>query len=106
MLKAVGYGLLIELETVAEKTESGIFLDPKSVEHEARGQCVGTIVDMGSKAYSDLGSKWVKKGDRVFFRRYAGPYIQVKGDKKYMVIKDTDVLGKLTSKDDKIEFIA
>lgn len=106
MLKPVGYGVLVKLDSVEEKSEGGIVFASQTVEQERRGRATGTVVELGQLAYKDLGDgkPWIKKGDKVFFRRYSGPYLPFKED-FYMVMQDKDILGKLTSKDDKIEYI-
>jgi chaperonin GroES len=105
MLKPLGYGVLVKLDPVIEKSKGGILLAPDSQQRELRGQCTGTVVGLGHKAYSDSDKKWVKKGDKVFFRRYAGPFVKVSDEESYMVLTDVDILG-IVGKSDKIEYIA
>lgn len=104
-LRPLGYGVLVKLDLINEKTEGGIYLSPQTSERETRGQCTGIVMGLGHKAYDDSEKAWVKKGDRVFFRRYAGPFIKVSDDESFMVLKDVDILGVL-GKGDKIEYIA
>ena len=104
MLKPTGYGILIKLDVVEEKSAGGIVLASESVEKERRGRSTGTVVELGSLAYSDFeGGAWVKPGDKIFFRRYSGPYMPF-NDEYYMIVEDRCILGTM-DKDDEIDFI-
>ncbi|PIQ92554.1 MAG: co-chaperone GroES [Parcubacteria group bacterium CG11_big_fil_rev_8_21_14_0_20_39_14] len=84
----------ILLETVEEKTDSGIIL-PESAEKEKPEQA--KVVAVGPGKLDENGKRVpmeVKKGDRVLFKKYGPDEIKV-GDKEYLIAKEEDVLAIL-----------
>ncbi len=84
----------ILLETVEEKTDSGIIL-PESVEKEKPEQ--GRVVAVGPGKLDEHGKRVpleVKKGDMVLFKKYGPDEVKI-GDKEYLIAKEEDILAIL-----------
>lgn len=73
------------------KTASGIFLPESAKEKPVRGQVVATgpgkRLDNGKRAEMS-----VKKGDTVFYGKYAGTEVELKGD-KLLILRENELLG-------------
>lgn len=78
----------IEAET---KTASGIFLPESAKERPVKGEVVsigpGKRLDNGKRAEMS-----VKKGDTVFYGKYAGTEVELKGD-KMLILRESELLG-------------
>lgn len=78
----------IEAET---KTASGIFLPESAKEKPVRGNVIavgpGKRLDNGKRAEMS-----VKKGDTVFYGKYAGTEVELKGD-KLLILRENELLG-------------
>lgn len=78
----------IEAET---KTASGIFLPESAKEKPVKGQVVsvgpGKRLDNGKRAEMS-----VRKGDTVFYGKYAGTEVELKGD-KMLILRESELLG-------------
>ena len=83
-VKPLGENVLIETQEMKAKTATGIYL-PESSEKETPKE--GKVIAIGES--KDIK---VKKGQTVIFRQYSGTDIKV-GDKKYILIKNEDVLA-------------
>jgi chaperonin GroES len=93
-IKPLADYVLIEPDTVEEKTKSGIFL-PATAEKERPEQ--GTVVAVGSgkkKSSGEIISLEVKVGDKVLFTKYGPNEIKV-DDKEYLITKEEDILAIL-----------
>ena len=85
-IKPLGENVLIELEETKEKTAQGIYLpETNSGEEPKEGKVLAIGGDEKIK---------VKKGQKVIFRRYSGTDVK-KGEKKYVLIKNEDILAVL-----------
>lgn len=105
--KATGFFVLVELDVVEEKTESGIIVHSKaSHEREQRGHHKGRILNFGPLAFAGYSGidnnldadgraeQWgVKVGDEVEFGRYAGEMLQKEGIDRFMLIPDQKIMG-------------
>lgn len=83
-VKPLGENVLIEIQAVKNKTAQGIYLpesDKKETPQEGRIAAIGESKDIK-----------VKKGQVVIFRQYSGTDIKV-NDKKYLLIKNEDILA-------------
>jgi chaperonin GroES len=73
------------------KTASGIYLPESAKEKPVRGQVVATgpgkRLDNGKRAEMS-----VKKGDTVFYGKYAGTEVELKGD-KLLILRENELLG-------------
>ena len=93
-IKPLADYVLIEPETVKEKTKSGIFL-PETAEKERPEQ--GSVVAVGSGKKDSSGKiipLEVKVGDKVLFTKYGPNEIEV-NDKKYLITREEDILAVL-----------
>ncbi len=75
--------VLAELMDVEEKTESGIIIPDTAKEKPQQA----TVIEVGDDV------ELVKKGDVVVFEKYAGNEIKI-DDKKYVILKEDEILGK------------
>jgi chaperonin GroES len=77
-----------EAETV---TAGGIVLPESAKEKPQRGKVIATgpgkLLDSGER-----GKMEIKKGDEVFYGKYAGTEVDVDGE-KLVIIRENDVLG-------------
>ena len=73
---ATGHRILILVDQVERKTESGIIIADVTADKEQLGQDAGVVVELGNTAYSDQESHWCQVGDYVKFGRYAGQLIR------------------------------
>ena len=73
------------------KTAGGIVLPGSAQEKPQRGivECVGPgqMLDSGKRAQLS-----VKKGDEVFYGKYAGSEVEIKSV-KYVILRETDILA-------------
>ena len=92
---ATGHRILILVDQVERKTESGIIIADVTADKEQLGQDAGIVVEMGPTAYSDQSEQWCQVGDYIKFGRYAGQVIRPKESEdgvEYRVINDLDVV--------------
>ena len=85
--------VVIERLEAEEKTAGGILLPDTAKEKPSKGK----VIAVGDGRLSDDGKKIplsVKKGDKVFFSKYAGAEVTVDG-KEYLIMKESDVLAKI-----------
>lgn len=112
VIEPVGFRVLIKPDDVEEKTESGIVLALD--EKLERGATVtGEVVSVGPEAFRSFNKAagftqyvpWVKSGDRIYYARYAGKWVNDPDtpDVKYLMISDEDVIGKIHVTIDKLE---
>lgn len=90
-----GRRLLVLADEVEEFSEGGIYLSVNK-KAERAGQNMGTVVSIGHLCWSDFedGTPWCKVGDRVYFSRYSGRFLQDPHTEiEYMVMNDEDVLA-------------
>ena len=90
-----GHRVLIRVDKVDEKTESGIILHSETARKEQLAENRGTVIALGSTAYYDEESKWCEVGDRILFAKYAGLLYQGKDGLEYRVMNDRDVVATL-----------
>ncbi len=90
-LKPLGDRLIVEPIEREEMTASGIVLPETAKEKPMQGKVLavgpGTRKDDGSRITVD-----VKEGDTVLYAKYAGTEVKI-DDKKYLILKETDVLA-------------
>jgi chaperonin GroES len=90
-LKPLGDRVVIEPSDREERTASGIILPETAKEKPQEG----TIVAVGPGRRDDDGKVIpmdVKEDDVVLFAKYAGTEIKI-GDKKLLILKETDILA-------------
>ena len=83
--------VLIKQSEAEEKTAGGIVLPDTAKEKPQRGKVlsvgVGKLLDNGKR-----GEMCLKKGNEVFYGKYAGTEIKIDGD-EYVIIRESDVLA-------------
>ena len=93
--KPTGHRILVRVEQVERKTESGIIIADITADKEQIAQDAGIVVEVGNTAYSDQSEQWCEVGDYIKFGRYAGQVIRPKeadDEVEYRVINDLDVV--------------
>jgi chaperonin GroES len=92
-----GGHLLVLPVKVEERTAGGIILPQETRDKEQQAATVGTLVEIGASAWTDLddGKPWAEVGDKVSYAKYAGVSMQGKDNQTYVLINDNDVLAKL-----------
>ena len=74
-----------------ETTAGGIVLPDTAKEKPQKGKVVsvgpGKLLDSGSR-----GEMGVKKGDEVFYGKYAGTEIKIDGE-EFVILRESDVLA-------------
>ena len=76
----------------AEQTTSGGIVLPDSAQQK---QQRGTVVAVGPGRLLDSGERGqmsLKKGDEVFYGKYAGTEVKI-DDEEYVLVKETDILA-------------
>ena len=83
--------VLIQQSEAEETTAGGIVLPDTAKEKPQRGKVIavgpGKLLDSGQR-----GTLSLKKGDKVFYGKYAGTEIKIDGT-EYVLIRETDVLA-------------
>lgn len=102
-----GFYILIEMEEVEEKTESGIILrDQKQQDREQVGHSVGIVRALGHTVYQgfegiegkatkeERAAAWgVNIGDKVEFNRYDGKIPNDADHQNFRIIQDAHIIG-------------
>jgi chaperonin GroES len=90
-LKPLGDRLIVEPNEAEEVTASGIVLPETAKEKPQQGKVLaagpGRRDDEGKRIKMD-----VEEGDTVLYAKYAGTEVKLE-DKKYLILKETDVLA-------------
>ena len=90
-LKPLGDRLIVEPIEQEDTTASGIILPETAKEKPQKGKVLaagpGRRDDDGDRIEMD-----VEEGDTVLYAKYAGTEIKLE-DKKYLILKETDVLA-------------
>jgi chaperonin GroES len=83
--------VLVKQSEAEEVTAGGIVLPDTAKEKPQRGKVVaagpGKLLDSG-----DRGEMSLKKGDEVFYGKYAGTEIKIDGQ-PYVILRESDVLA-------------
>ena len=83
--------ILVKQSKAEEKTAGGIVLPDTAQE---KPQC-GKVVAVGPGKLLDSGQRGklsLKKGDEIFYGKYAGTEIKVDGE-EYVILRESDVLA-------------
>jgi len=92
-LRPLGDRVLVEPIEREEITASGIYVPETAKERPQEGM----VVAVGPGRKDDDGklvSMDVKKGDRVLYAKYGGTEVKLE-EKKYLILKETDILAIL-----------
>jgi chaperonin GroES len=96
-LKPLGDRVIIErLEEAEQKSAGGIIIPDTAKEKPQRGK----VVAVGEGKKDDDGKRIaldVEKGDLVYFGKYAGTELKI-GAKEYLIMHESDVIGKEVKK--------
>lgn len=106
----LGHLVLVKIPSVEHKSSGGILLSTmlNSTERNRQedGKQIGHVVELGPNAYKAFGDgePWVKKGDKVFFKRYAGVEYRTTNEDGslgdlYRAVNDDDIFLKLPEGD-------
>jgi chaperonin GroES len=91
-LKPLGDRLVVEPIEQEEVTTGGILLPETAKEKPQEGK----VVAAGPGRFDENGKRVkmeVKEGDRVLYAKYAGTEVKVEGDKKMLILKESDILA-------------
>jgi chaperonin GroES len=91
-LKPLGDRLVVEPVEQEEVTAGGILLPETAKEKPQEGK----VVAAGPGRFDEAGKRVkmeVKEGDRVLYAKYAGTEVKVEGDKKLLILKESDILA-------------
>ena len=92
-LKPLADRLVVEPTEQEDMTASGIFVPDTAKEKPQEGK----VVAVGPGRKDDEGKRIpmdVAKGDKVLYAKYGGTEIKLE-DKKYLILKETDILAIL-----------
>ncbi|MGQ9569151.1 MAG: co-chaperone GroES, partial [Anaerolineae bacterium] len=90
--RPLGDRVVVEPVEQEEKTPSGIILPETAKEKPQEGK----VIAVGPGRRDDKGERVpmdVKEGDRVLFAKYAGTEVKLEGDKKLLILKESDILA-------------
>ena len=93
MLKPLADRVLVKVDVEESKTAGGILL-PDTAQKKSQK---GTVIAIGSGRVLDNGERLpfeAAVGDRVLFAKYSGVDIE-EGGKKFLLLSERDILGKL-----------
>lgn len=91
----VGAMILIEMDQVDEKTESGLIIKPEiTIDKDEVLETRGTVRKVGKSAWEEYPEPWAKVGDKVLVRRNAGQMFR-SGDKVFRIMLDENVMAVL-----------
>jgi len=83
--------VLVKQSEAEQKTAGGIVLPDTAKEKPQRGKVVavgpGKLLDSGKR-----GEMSLKKGNEVFYAKYAGTEIKIDG-KPYVILRESDILA-------------
>ena len=92
-IKPLDDRILVKQSQAETKTSGGIVLPDSAQEKPQRGKVVacgpGKLLDSGKR-----GGLSVKKGDEIFYGKYAGSEVDVDQD-QYVILRESDVLAVL-----------
>lgn len=91
-LRPLGDRVIVEAIEKDDMTPSGIILPDTAKEKPQEGSVIavgaGKLNEDGSRSVMD-----VKVGDRVIYAKYAGTEIKLDGDRKVLILKESDILA-------------
>lgn len=90
-----GHRVLVEIEEVQERMESGLYRPDVTKDREQHGEVKGRIVAIGPDAWNwtKSGESWAALNDEVLFTRYSGVHFyHVTKKKHFRVMNDEDIL--------------
>lgn len=88
--------VLVLPDPVPTHSAGGIEYPKELVEKEEFAQIFGTLVATGPDAWRDGKTPGAEVGDRVMIAKFTGQLFTGSDGKRYRVIHDLDVIGKIT----------
>jgi len=92
-IKPLDDRVLVKQSEAEEKTAGGIVLPDSAQEKPQRGKIIacgpGRLLDSGKR-----GGMGVKKGDEVFYGKYAGSEVEIDKE-KYVILRESEILAVL-----------
>jgi len=92
-LKPLGDRVVVEPVEKEEVTASGIVLPETAKEKPQEGM----VLAVGPGRWDEDGEKRValdvKEGDKVLYAKYAGTEVKLPGDRKVLVLRESDLLA-------------
>ncbi len=83
--------ILVKQSAAEERTAGGIVLPDTAKEKPQKGKVIATgpgkMLKNGKR-----GPMEIKKGDEVFYGKYAGTEVEIENE-KYVIIRESDILG-------------
>jgi len=101
MIKPCGHRVVVKVDPIVTKTESGIEIIVDETLEKAQ-QMRGILVAIGPQAWKAFskdydGDNWANVGDYVLFSKYAGKNVSDPVDKtEYKMLNDEDVIAIIT----------
>ena len=90
-IKPLDDRVLVKQSEAQEITTGGIVLPDSAQEKPQRGKVIATgpgkLLDSGER-----GTLSVKKGDEIFYGKYAGSEVEV-DDETYVILRESDILA-------------
>jgi chaperonin GroES len=91
-LRPLADRIIVEPIEREERTSTGVYIPETAKEKPQEGKVLavgpGRLDEKGERLPLD-----VKEGDRVLFAKYAGTEIKLEGDRKILILKESDVLA-------------
>lgn len=92
----LGHLVMVSIPEKEVVSSGGIILTPlkSDIRREEDGSQIGFVHAIGPTAYASLGdgTPWVKVGDKVYFKRYAGVEYRANKDAPlYRIMNDDDI---------------
>jgi len=94
MLVPILHRIILKLDDVETKTESGIIIPEQVTNKERKAVEVGTVISLGSTCFKDYGESadLVKVGDRVTIAKYSGKDVVDIDGTTYTICNDEDII--------------
>lgn len=89
-----GVRILLEPQTVKEKTEGGIYLPEQVKEDEEYATVIGTVLAIGPNADVMFDDGPMQVGDKVTWAKFGGVIVEHDGE-KCRVVNDEDIIAKV-----------
>jgi co-chaperonin GroES (HSP10) len=106
-IEAVGHRVVVKPDPVEKKTKSGLIIQTDE-RLEKAATVIGTVVSIGPEAFRafnrSAGFKdyfpWVKPGDKVYYAKYAGKFVQdPETQEDFLIVIDEDIVARITGAD-------
>lgn len=89
--------VLVCPDPVPTQSAGGIAFPKDLVEREEYAQIFATLVSIGPDAWKDRKTPVAAVGEKVMIAKFTGQLFTGPDGRRYRVIHDTDIIGKVTS---------